>query len=67
MTKVEFDRYTGKYFIKHSESNVVAMTFPELEDFKDLLQQICSDEYSRAIQFELDINPDECEGGACKI
>lgn len=74
MTKVKYDEYTKKYFISPQTTMVItghppcfAMTFPELEEFSELIRQICQDEYSRALQADLDFGGEDCEGGACKI
>lgn len=62
-----FDKPSNKYFVYHSESNVVPMSFEELEDFGEQIKLICQEVYSQALQFELDIGGSDCEGGGCKI
>jgi hypothetical protein len=64
---IKYDSYTNKYFIFHSESNVVSMTFEELEEFGEAIKEVCQDVYSQALQFEMDLGGDDCESGACKI
>lgn len=64
MTTIKYDQYSKKYFVAHSESNIVAMTFEQLEEFGELIHQVCQDEYSRALQEDL-LGDDDCIG--CKI
>ena len=60
--KITFDKYTQKFFISFSESNIVAMTFEELEAFGEQIHQIVQDEYSAQLQNELggDYSCDGC-------
>ncbi len=62
--KVKFDKYTNKYFLAFSESNVVALTFEELEALGENIHQLVQDEYSRALQADL-FDDGDCDG--CKI
>ena len=67
MVEIKHDKYTGKYFFSFSESNVVALTFEEMEELGEQIKQMCTDVYSQALQLELDLDSDGCESGACKI
>ncbi len=62
--KVTFDKYTNKYFLAFSESNVVALTFDELEALGESIHQLVQDEYSNQLQADL-FGEDDCVG--CKI
>lgn len=61
---ITFDKYTGKYFISFTDSNVVSMTFAELEDFKEALHNVVQDVYNKELD-EMLFGDDGCEG--CKI
>lgn len=63
--KITYDKYTNKYFLYFSESNVVAFTLEELEELKGELGAVISEAYERQLS-ELDMG-DDCESGACKI
>lgn len=65
--KIQHDKYSDKYYLHLSDSNVVALSFEEVEDLSEKFQQVCTEEYSKALQMELDIGGEDCEGGACKI
>lgn len=65
--KIQFDKYTGKYFLYITDSNVVALSFDELEHLAKETSAICSEVYSAELQAELDMGGEDCEGGACKI
>lgn len=68
--EVNYDKYTGKYFFTTTRHGTLAtMTFEELEAFTEMLKQICSDEYSRALEFELtgDGKANDCTSGSCSI
>ncbi len=51
--KLTFDKYTNKYFIAFTDSNIVSMTFEELEQFGEKIHQVVQDEYSAQLQSEL--------------
>lgn len=63
--KITYDKYTNKYFLYFSESNVVAFTLEELEEMKGELGAVISEAYERQLS-ALDMG-DDCESGACKI
>lgn len=64
MTEIIFDKYTQKYFLKFTESNIVALDFTQVETLAEQLREICMEQYAMAIQFE---PLDDCGSGACKI
>jgi len=68
--KVDYDKYSEKYFFTtERHGTVAAMDLESLESFTEMLKQICNDEYSRVLQFDLegDGKASECEGGSCVI
>jgi len=62
--KLTFDKYSNKYFLELTDSNVVALTFDELESLGENIHQLVQDEYSRALQADL-FDDGDCDG--CKI
>lgn len=62
--KITFDQYSNKYFLTITDSNVVALTFEELEQLGESIHQLVQDEYSRALQADL-FDDGDCDG--CKI
>lgn len=62
--KITFDQYSNKYFLTITDSNVVALTFEELEQLGESIHQLVQDEYSRALQADL-FDEVDCDG--CKI
>ena len=50
---ITFDKYTGKYFISFTDSNVVSMTFAELEEFKETVHNVVQDVYNQQLQDDL--------------
>lgn len=69
--KVTYDKYSKRYYIESGDwrDRPIALTFEELEAFTEMLKQICSDEYSRALEFELtgDGKANDCTSGSCSI
>lgn len=63
--KITYDKYTDKYFLEFTPSNVVALTLEQLEEMKGELGAVISEAYERQLA-ELDMG-DDCESGACKI
>lgn len=61
---IKYDKYSGRYFLAHTDSNVVSLSFEEVEELYHKLREICMEQYELAIQFE---PMEDCEGGACKI
>lgn len=59
--KIAFDKYSGKYFLSLSESNVVSLTFEELEALFETVNIMVKDKYYQDIMGLAD----DCEG--CKI
>lgn len=59
--KIAFDKYSGKYFLSLSESNVVSLTFGELEALFETVNIMVKDKYYQDIVGLAD----DCEG--CKI
>lgn len=62
--KITFEQYSNKYFLSITDSNVVALTFEELEQLGESIHQLVQDEYSRALQADL-FDDGDCDG--CKI
>lgn len=60
--KINYDKYGQKYYF----NDVKPMTFEQLEVFKEELQAIITDVYMEQLA-ELELDADDCEGGACKI
>lgn len=58
--KIAFDKYSGKYFLTLSESNVVALTFEELEALFETVNIMVKDKYYQDIMGLADDG--ECEG-----
>lgn len=50
---ITFDKYTSKYFIAFTESNVVAFSFEELEQLGESIHQVVQDSYSQQLQDDL--------------
>lgn len=63
---IKYDKYTDKYFLSFTESNVVALSFGEVEEMLGQLQQVCTDKYSSDLE-AMFTGGDDCESGACKI
>ena len=59
--KVVFDKYSNKYFLELTDSNVVALTFEDLEALGESIHQLVQDEYSNQLQSELG-GDYSCEG-----
>lgn len=51
--KITFDQYSNKYYLAITESNVVALTFEELEALGEAIHQLVQDTYSAQLQEEL--------------
>ena len=66
MINITFDKYSGKWYMHLSDSNVVALTFEQVEELSECLRAIVTDEYSKALSLDLE-GGEDCEGGACKI
>ena len=47
---ITYDKYTNKYFLHITDSNVVALSFREVEELKEQLHTICTDVYCEAMQ-----------------
>lgn len=60
--KITFDQYSNKYFLTITDSNVVALTFEELEQLGESIHQLVQDEYSRALQADLFDDGGTCDG-----
>ncbi len=58
---ITFDKYTGKYFISFTDSNVVSMTFAELEEFKETIHNVVQDVYNQQLQDDL-LGDYSCDG-----
>lgn len=63
MVKITYDKYTNKYFLAFTDSNVVALDFAEVEALSEQLQDICREQLELSLQFDVD---NDC-GDACKI
>lgn len=63
MIKITYDKYTNKYFLAFTDSNVVALDFTEVEALSEQLKDICREQLELSLQFEVD---NDC-GDACKI
>jgi hypothetical protein len=63
MVKITYDKYTNKYFLAFTDSNVVALDFTEVEALSEQLKDICREQLELSLQFDVD---NDC-GDACKI
>ncbi len=63
MIKITYDKYTEKYFLAFTDSNVVALDFNEVEALSEQLKDICREQLEMSLQFDVD---NDC-GDACKI
>ena len=63
MIKITYDKYTEKYFLAFTDSNVVALDFNEVEALSEQLKDICREQLELSLQFDVD---NDC-GDACKI
>lgn len=63
MIKITYDKYTNKYFLAFTDSNVVALDFTEVEALSEQLKDICREQLELSLQFDVD---NDC-GDACKI
>lgn len=61
MPKINYDIYSKKWWLK-VENQHTPLTFEQLEAFSAELQQICSEEYSRALQADLFDDGGTCDG-----
>lgn len=65
---IKFDKYSGKYFIELTPSNVVAFTFEQLSELAEKATALVQEETSRQLQAELDFGGTSgCDGGGCII
>jgi hypothetical protein len=63
MIKITYDKYTEKYFLAFTDSNVVALDFTQVEALSEQLKDICREQLELSLQFDVD---NDC-GDACKI
>lgn len=63
MIKITYDKYTNRYFLAFTDSNVVALDFTEVEALSEQLKDICREQLELSLQFDVD---NDC-GDACKI
>ncbi len=63
MVKITYDKYSNKYFLAFTDSNVVALDFTEVEALSEQLKDICREQLELSLQFDVD---NDC-GDACKI
>lgn len=63
MVKITYDKYTNKYFLAFTDSNVVDLDFTEVEALSEQLKDICREQLELSLQFDVD---NDC-GDACKI
>lgn len=63
MIKITYDKYTEKYFLAFTDSNIVALDFTQVEALSEQLKDICREQLELSLQFDVD---NDC-GDACKI
>lgn len=52
MVDIKYDKHSEKYWLTTVNLNT-PLTFEQLEAFSEQLQQLCADEYSRALAEDL--------------